>query len=48
MTHATYSPSERQAAGISDGLIRLSVGLEAPQDIIADLEQAMRDGPKGA
>lgn len=48
MTHATYSPAERQAAGISDGLIRLSVGLEAPQDIIADLDQAMRDGPKGA
>ncbi|MFN2165134.1 MAG: trans-sulfuration enzyme family protein [Anaerolineae bacterium] len=48
MTHATYSPAERQAAGISDGLIRLSVGLEAPQDIIADLEQAMRDGPKRA
>jgi methionine-gamma-lyase len=48
MTHATYSPSERQAAGISDGLIRLSVGLEAPQDIIADLEQAMSDGPTGA
>lgn len=41
MTHATYSPEERQAAGISDGLIRLSVGIEAPDDIMADLEQAM-------
>jgi methionine-gamma-lyase len=41
MTHATYSPAERQAAGISDGLIRLSVGIEDPRDIIADLEQAM-------
>ena len=31
---------EREAAGITDGLIRLSVGLEDPQDVIADLEQA--------
>ncbi|MFZ2040656.1 MAG: PLP-dependent transferase, partial [Desulfobacterales bacterium] len=44
MTHAIYSPAERQAAGISDGLIRMSVGLEAPEDIIADLEQAMGRG----
>jgi cystathionine beta-lyase/cystathionine gamma-synthase len=32
---------EREAVGIFDGLIRLSVGLEDPQDIIADLEQAL-------
>jgi len=37
MTHATYSPEERQAHGISDGLVRLSVGLEEPADLIADL-----------
>jgi methionine-gamma-lyase len=48
MTHATYSPAERRAAGISEGLIRLSVGLEAPQDIIADLEQAMAGNATGA
>lgn len=41
MTHATYTREERLRAGITDGLIRLSVGLENPADIIADLEQAM-------
>ncbi|WP_194868442.1 trans-sulfuration enzyme family protein [Pseudoalteromonas sp. PPB1] len=40
MTHSPYTPEERQAAGISDGLIRISVGLEAVEDIIADLENA--------
>jgi len=39
-THADLSPELRQHLGISDGLIRLSVGLESPADIIADLEQA--------
>jgi cystathionine beta-lyase/cystathionine gamma-synthase len=42
MTHACLSPEERQAIGIGDGLIRLSVGLEDPQDVIADLERALR------
>jgi methionine-gamma-lyase len=41
MTHSTYSPEERHAHGISDGLIRLSVGLETPGDIIEDLMQAL-------
>ncbi len=40
MTHSPYTPEERLAAGISDGLIRLSVGLEDVNDIIADLHQA--------
>jgi cystathionine beta-lyase/cystathionine gamma-synthase len=40
-THDSMTPQERQAAGIYDGLIRLSVGLEDPADIIADLEQAL-------
>ncbi|MCF6434554.1 methionine gamma-lyase [Pseudoalteromonas sp. MMG022] len=40
MTHSPYTPEERQAAGISDGLIRISVGLEDVEDIIADLENA--------
>jgi len=35
------TPAERAAAGIDDGLIRMSVGLEDPKDIIADLEQAL-------
>ena len=39
MTHSPYTAEERQAAGISDGLIRLAVGLEHVDDIIADLEQ---------
>lgn len=38
-THGRLSPEEKQAAGISDNLIRLSVGLEDPQDLIADLER---------
>lgn len=41
MTHSPYTPEERQMAGISDGLIRVSVGLEHVADIIADLEQAL-------
>lgn len=40
MTHANVSPEDRLAAGITDGLIRLSVGLESPKDLIADFEQA--------
>jgi cystathionine beta-lyase/cystathionine gamma-synthase len=39
-THADLDPELRRGLGISDGLIRISVGLEAPEDIIADLEQA--------
>jgi len=41
ITHEHMTPAEREAAGIDDGLIRLSVGLENPEDIIADLEQAL-------
>jgi len=39
-THADLPESERNARGINDRLLRLSVGLEAPDDLIADLEQA--------
>ena len=42
MTHSTYSPEELAEAGIAEGLIRLSVGLEHPDDIIADLAQALK------
>lgn len=41
MTHADVPPAQRQAAGITDGLVRLSVGLEDPVDIIRDLSQAL-------
>jgi methionine-gamma-lyase len=41
MTHRTVPPEVRAQTGISDGLIRLSVGLEAAEDIIADLERAL-------
>lgn len=41
MTHAVYSPEERAAHGISDGLIRLSVGLEDVEDLLGDLDQAL-------
>lgn len=40
MTHAGVSPEARLAAGITDGLIRLSVGLESARDLINDFEQA--------
>jgi cystathionine gamma-lyase len=41
MTHASIPPETRRAAGMPDGLIRLSVGLEHVEDLIADLEQAI-------
>ncbi|HHY34978.1 MAG TPA: methionine gamma-lyase [Firmicutes bacterium] len=41
MTHSVLTPEQRQAAGISEGLVRLSVGLEHPDDIIADLQQGL-------
>lgn len=41
MTHSTFSREERLKAGISDGLIRLSVGIEDVNDLIRDIEQAL-------
>ena len=41
MTHADVPKDEREARGLTDGLVRLSVGIENPDDIIADLEQAL-------
>jgi cystathionine beta-lyase/cystathionine gamma-synthase len=41
ITHEHMTPEERAKAGIDDGLIRLSVGLEDPVDLIADLDQAL-------
>jgi cystathionine gamma-synthase len=39
MTHAAMSPQDQAAAGISSGLLRLSVGIEHTQDLLADLER---------
>ncbi|NKD44491.1 methionine gamma-lyase [Haematospirillum jordaniae] len=41
MTHSTYTPEERAEHGISDGLIRISAGLETPVDILDDICQAL-------
>jgi cystathionine gamma-lyase len=41
MTHASLPPSAREELGISDGLVRLSVGVEDVDDLVADLEQAL-------
>lgn len=41
MTHSTYTREEREAHGISEGLVRLSVGLEDVSDLIDDLHQAL-------
>lgn len=41
MTHSPYTPEERAASGIAEGLVRLSVGLEDAQDIIDDLKAAL-------
>ncbi|HEY1638335.1 MAG TPA: cystathionine gamma-synthase [Rhizomicrobium sp.] len=42
MTHASVPPDKRDALGISDSLVRLSCGVEDADDLIADLEQALR------
>ncbi|WP_120944670.1 cystathionine gamma-synthase [Helicobacter labacensis] len=41
MTHASIPKQQREAVGIKDGLVRLSVGIEHPQDLLEDLEQAL-------
>ncbi len=43
MTHASVPPERRRAAGIRDGLLRMSVGLERPEDLIGDLDQALKE-----
>lgn len=42
MTHASVPDNEREQLGITDQLIRLSVGLETDKDLIADLDQALK------
>ena len=41
MTHSPYTPEERAASDIAEGLVRISVGLEDAKDIIEDLKQAL-------
>jgi len=41
MSHSDLSPAERAELGIPDGLVRLSVGIEDPLDLVADVEQAL-------
>jgi cystathionine beta-lyase/cystathionine gamma-synthase len=40
-SHRALSPGERRNLGILDGLVRLSVGIEEPEDLMADLAQAL-------
>lgn len=49
-THSGIAPAQREASGVSEGLIRLSVGLEHPDDLITDLGRAFAEvfGPRGA
>lgn len=41
MSHRTLSPEERKASGITDSLLRLSVGIEDVEDLIEDLDKAL-------
>jgi methionine-gamma-lyase len=41
-THSGVPKDARDAAGVTEGLVRLSIGLEHPADLIADLEQAFK------
>lgn len=42
MTHASVPANERDKLGISDNLIRLSVGIEEEEDLLQDLDQALK------
>jgi cystathionine beta-lyase/cystathionine gamma-synthase len=41
MTHASVPPERRAAIGLTDSLVRISAGIEDPQDLIEDLQQAL-------
>ena len=47
MTHLSMGPAARLAGGITEGLVRFSVGIEEPNDLIADLEQALEKVKEG-
>lgn len=48
MTHASMAPEARRAAGIGDGLLRLSVGIEATEDLLADLSAGLARAQRAA
>jgi cystathionine beta-lyase/cystathionine gamma-synthase len=48
MTHASVEPERRATLGITEGLVRLSCGVEEPEDLLADLEQAFHGIPRAA
>ena len=48
MTHAAMTPEARRTAGITDGLLRLSIGLEHGDDLLADLARAIETVPLAA
>jgi len=41
LSHATLDPEVRRRMGVTDGLVRMAVGLEATADLIADIDQAL-------
>jgi cystathionine beta-lyase/cystathionine gamma-synthase len=41
MTHSSVPPEERRRLGITDGLLRIAVGIKDVEDLIADLQQAL-------
>jgi O-acetylhomoserine (thiol)-lyase len=41
MTHSELDPTEREAMGVTEDTVRLSIGVENADDLIADLEQAL-------
>ena len=45
-THSQLSPKEQSATGVSDGYVRLSVGIEHIDDILLDLDQALKASGK--
>jgi O-acetylhomoserine (thiol)-lyase len=47
-THEQLSPEQQRATGVTPELVRLSVGIEDPRDLIADLDQALGEAPKAA
>ena len=47
MTHSSVAKDEREQLGISDGLIRLSVRLEDVEDLIADIDEALKIAVSG-
>ena len=42
MTHASMDEAAQRAAGIGEGLLRLSIGIEDGEDLVTDLEQALK------